>query len=262
MIVATETRHTDPPDYKTSAEMSDICCSQKGALPCRETVTPWDGYGQEDVRKKLHLNDEVEIRYVARKNPCGELATKYDTTSNNCCDGVEQLAWDDDATPDVLARGSSLYAVFYGGRAPFSVSIRGNGFYLDAANTVRDMITGSRVVRIFANSAACGSAILSVGDGCSSAGTSIRSDLGIWTDYMRYCGETINFPYNPIQEWWYVGRFKYLYVAGKYCPSFYSPINEDFCDSAMKTKTCIPAGSTGQCYLCNVEWVDRWTWSC
>lgn len=118
---------------------------------------------------------------------CGAQILVQDVNQHNCCDGVSQLLWDYENSGDVVGGGSSVEVCVTGGKRPLEVKVRGKGFYLDQAHTLRDGIVNGNCFKIYTTSDACGTAQVYVTDGCSSVGSSIRSTAGWWeTVYDDY----------------------------------------------------------------------------
>ncbi len=62
-----------------------------------------------------------------------------------------------------------------------TLTIKGAGFYFNREFTLTTQQTSSPSVDIYTNEDACGSAEISVSDGCSAATTSLRATAGKWT---------------------------------------------------------------------------------
>ncbi|MFT5728751.1 MAG: hypothetical protein ACI8PB_002907 [Desulforhopalus sp.] len=196
-IVETITHYRKQEACKTAAQMEEICCESTGELQCCEEVEKdWSGYSAEDVAEELGLTLDsdgwespghyVKISFIARKNPCGEQLTKCDTSGKNCCDEVEPLVWDSEESAEVVADMSSAVVAVTGGRPPFKVTVRGNGFYLDTQNS-REGYVDSGNIRIY-TSLACGPATITITDGCTTVTGVIRSDNGQWYEVHRNVG--------------------------------------------------------------------------
>lgn len=189
-VLETVTRVAEPhQDCRTAEQMTDICCENAGALPCCEKVEAWTGYSDQDFINNLELvldaqgRDEqgryVEIRRLPRSQPCGEKVTRYDLTSKICCEGIEELAFDAENSVDVIADNSYGIVTVTGGKLPLNVSVRGSGFWLDAAGTFRDGTVAGRTFAIHTKDA-CGSAEVTVSDGCSVVEKIIMTTEGQW----------------------------------------------------------------------------------
>ena len=116
---------------------------------------------------------------------CG---TRYEETKiiqHNCCDEVEPMAWDTETSVEVLAPGTSGIVGVIGGSGTYHWSVRGNDFWLDSAHTLRDGMTDTGYTRIYAGANACGTAPITVSDGCSVIIDDVRSTEGRWNDECR-----------------------------------------------------------------------------
>jgi len=176
---------------RTAAQMTEICCDDAPELICCEKVTntAWSGYSRDEVLEHLGISLDAsgrdaagrltEIRFKERTRPCGYAVNKYDLTPNNCCDEVAALSYDTDNSVDILAPDTSGLVRFTGGRLPALVTVRGNGFTLDGYN-VREAWAYSRAFRVYANQYACGTAPITINDGCSVTAGSVRATVGRW----------------------------------------------------------------------------------
>lgn len=195
-IIETETRYTTEPPCRTAEEMAEICCEEAPALPCCEkTEGDWGGFTEEEVLAKLGIvldaqgRDEqgryVEIRFEPRDRPCGEMVTKYDLRKNNCCGEIPPLAWNHEATPDVLPHGGEIWLYATGGVAPYSFSVTNHALFFDDGR--RSWVSNVPYARLHAGETFCGSAVVMISDGCSSAQLEVRSDLGGWVSLGPQC---------------------------------------------------------------------------
>lgn len=187
-VLETVTRYLDKPPCRTAEQMTKICCKTAEALPCSEKVEAWDGYSDEEFAKKLNLNldaqgrDEqgryVEIRRIPRSGPCGEKVTRYNVDPRGCCDEATPMAWNAEATPDVLPHGQTIWIYATGGIPPYRFSVTSNGLFFDDGR--RSWVNGVPYARLHAGETFCGAAAVKVSDGCSSAICVVRSDLDRW----------------------------------------------------------------------------------
>jgi len=190
-ILETVTHYQTKLPCKTAGQMEGLCCEPTAALLCcEETEKQWAGYTEAEILEHLGISlDEqgrdgqgryVNIELEPRTKPCGERVTSYDLSGYACCDGVEPIVWDEDNSVRVIPDMSHGVVVFTGGRLPFNVSVRGSGFYLDTNNT-RDAVINGRNIAIY-TSTACGTARITISDGCSTAVAFVRSTNGHWTE--------------------------------------------------------------------------------
>jgi hypothetical protein len=214
------------PACKTAAEMENICCEPTGALQCCVEGDPvWDGYSQDEILEHLGivLDDDgrdaqgrfVNIEMAPRVHPCGEKRLTYDLSGQNCCDQVDPLVVDEENSAAVVADMSAAFISVTGGRAPFLVSVRGSGFFLDQARTVKDGYVESRSIRVFTGNA-CGPARVRVSDGCSAVYGDLRSVNGRWSEIINQ--------FEPPE-----GRYALAVSSGLWpCSFFDTPLSKSF----------------------------------
>lgn len=193
-IIATEIEYEPLKDSErfTRDEQIDQCCEPVSVDECADVgkVSPfvsrdqeeWDfdpdeiaaGYAKTYGDKFLGY----ELHQVGPKGNCGE---KHETWQDrlNCCDEVEPLVYDTDNSVSVLSPGTRGVVEFTGGKLPVLVQIMGNGFSLDGYNT-REAWAYSRSFYVYAHEFACGTAPITLDDGCSTAQGSVRSTQGQW----------------------------------------------------------------------------------
>lgn len=188
--LGTKTVYAEPgPPYKTAEQMTELCCEPRPKLQCREKVVgdiqPDTSKALENLGLTLDANGRdqngrlVKLVYKERKNPCGKIVHRYKIEQKNCCDEVEELAWNDEETAKTVTPGGRAYVTVTGGRLPMFVKVRGNGFTLDGYN-LRDGWVYGRSFWIYAADFACGYGPITVDDGCSVLKGGIRSTLGGW----------------------------------------------------------------------------------
>lgn len=206
-IIETETIE-EPIEEYTDEQILAICCEEVDADPCFKagerteemSALPQDSeyYPEETLEliekaKEHHSGTKsdplIVIRNEDRKNPCGEQETKYVHTGS-CCDKVEPLILDENYSVDVLADNSYGYIRVSGGRLPLTVSVRGQGFYLDPNHTMRDGTIDGGVFVVYTG-AACGPCKITVSDGCSVYVGTIHSVNGHWEGGFFY--EILNY---------------------------------------------------------------------
>lgn len=101
--------------------------------------------------------------------------------SSYSCDGIEPLAWETDLVETTSVAPSSSVVIFVtGGKLPLQISVGGKGFWLDADHNLRNGVVNSRAITIYTDEDACGSAQISVTDGCTSVTETILSTSGKW----------------------------------------------------------------------------------
>lgn len=190
-LIETVYESEEQPPCKTAAQMELVCCEPTEPLQCCETSGVWNGYTPDELTEMLGLELDSEGRnskgeYVVfefpqRNHPCGELVTKYDTTPGKCCDDVEPIVVDDDASPKILPRGETVLIFWEGGKHPFNIHISGQSVYLPGGERNIDLLSGDRVISVTALDSFCGSAIVRIRDNCGyTVYWDLLSDWGEW----------------------------------------------------------------------------------
>lgn len=157
----------------------------------------------------------------------------------NCCDEVDELAIDTDASVSVLEPGTHGNVYFTGGRFPVRVSVRGNGFTLDGHSQRDGWIDGPlRAFTIYAHEFACGTAPITLDDGCTVAKGSVRCTVGRWDGYCQAY-------YLPTPAW------TYYTTAGLIFDGVYGCVPQTHLEYFAKTACYAP-------YVLVFRWVDGW----
>jgi hypothetical protein len=123
---------------------------------------------------------------------CGEIITKQEVKQENCCDPLitPPIVYDTENSVEVLSDNSNGYIFWQGGLPPFNIQINGSGFYLDRNHTYKTLdyvypaevtIEGENYYRqkIYTEDA-CGPAVVSITDGCTTDTGSLKSTDGNW----------------------------------------------------------------------------------
>jgi len=177
----------DPAFYeqKCCDEWSDLFGDTPLPL-CEEHHAPFTGQPPTEKQtqdiKQAHGNNAKIIPVGPLEGKCGEIITTQDVGQQDCCDEVSQLLWDYDNSAVTVTPGSFAVVLVTGGTLPLNVSVRGDGFWLDAAHTIRDGIVNGRSIEIHADADACGAAAVGIDDGCSSVSSYVRSTEGHWVE--------------------------------------------------------------------------------
>ena len=164
------------------------CVTPNGNLPkCQTTYRKNPGDGKIDETRlsnyKARYGDKLDLIPVSPEDgDCGTIKTVISDTALSCCEFVTPLVWDAESSAEVVADNSSTLVYFTGGRAPFKVSVRGSGFYLDSSRTKRDGVFNYHDIRIYTGQA-CGFCIITIDDGCTTARGGIRAANGRWEQF-------------------------------------------------------------------------------
>ena len=172
--------------------------------PCQKQRLPYSGDGN-GFNTSSYPKDTTFVTVSPAGGMCGEHLIEQVIASNNCCVGVPALAWDSDTSASVMPPASSAVVAVTGGKLPLTVSIRGKGFYLDSGLSRRDGVADHRSFYIFTDATACGTADITVTDGCTTTTGFVKSTNGQWvsapwpSDNPDDCPITGQAPYNSLQ---------------------------------------------------------------
>lgn len=206
-IINTHSEAVPPDNPMTAEEIVDLCCEEVPFDPCANVgrVSPYTGAEMEDwnfdpaEELAKAQADNPRIISVSTEGignrpgePCGK---KYESWEgkNNCCDLVEPMSWDDENSAEVIEPGSRVIVGITGGKPPFYVSVRGEGFTLDGYR-IRDGWTDTRLFWVYATGFACGWCPITVSDGCSEVRGGLRSTLGEWVALYQDLWNTTGLP--------------------------------------------------------------------
>jgi len=178
----------DGDDYSDPDFYESACChppSSNLALPdCEEEIRTWKGGATLEngiaYWRGIYGNNLRIVQVLPTGGICGEWTIRQEILSHDCCDEVDDLAWDPENSIETITPTSSGLVYVTGGKLPITWKVRGAGFWVDAAHTRRAITTNSRMVRIYTDTDACGSCSISADDGCSSVISVVRSTAGYW----------------------------------------------------------------------------------
>ena len=173
------------------------CCEpppwKKGLPTCQHRTRTWFG-GADIIKGRDHyynnaFHDEQVILipvYPPSSIPgkgwiCGTIETIYEVESKDCCDDefLTEIVYDTENSADIINDNSSGAIYWSGGKSPYTVSIRGSGFWLDKNFTITNAETNGTGVRIYTDDA-CGVCNINIDDGCSTARGKVSSTSGNW----------------------------------------------------------------------------------
>lgn len=151
---------------------------------CETIIKAFQAKPKDEDEEKALKNQYPEGTKFVTVSPadgtCGKWVIKQMINAKNCCDTVSSLVWDAEESIGVITPSSSGEVVVDGGAETLSWKVRGKGFWTDPSFTQRDRTTTSRVLTIYTDATACGSAEIYVTDGCSSVSGSVLSTQGVW----------------------------------------------------------------------------------
>lgn len=110
---------------------------------------------------------------------CGKVKIQQNKIARNCCDEVDNIVINELTSVEVLSPNSKGIIEFTGGRTPYTVSVRGFGFWLNRSYTLRDSIINYSAIYIYTDADACGVAYITISDGCSIVDWQIKSTEGV-----------------------------------------------------------------------------------
>jgi hypothetical protein len=106
----------------------------------------------------------------------------WDISVSNCPPETA-LEWDYDSSPETIGQDDSVTVYIIGGSGPFKWEVSGTGY------TLTDAETSGRQNTLISDSGSCGSAIITVIDGCDdSVIGSVRNTTGVWDEKASQCG--------------------------------------------------------------------------
>lgn len=177
-------------DINSPLFYEETCCELPAfGLPKCSTITSIykGGKGIEGGPEQyisLYGQKTTMIGVPPKDGVCGEVTVNQIKIPNNCCEDVDPIVWDDDNSAEIIADNSYGYVSVTGGGPLLTWTIRGNGFGI--WGNKRTYTTTSRNISVSTEDA-CGTAIITVTDGCSSVIGYVRSTDGNWTVVSSEC---------------------------------------------------------------------------
>jgi hypothetical protein len=184
------TRAHDPDFYE------EVCCKRPSvSLPnCLHQRLTYKG-GQPIQNGEQFYRDlygpETRVHPVPPEDGnCGDWYIDQEYTACIPCDGVAAIVWDTATSPTTVAPNSSNLLAVTGGRAPYTWTVSGYRFQF-TANQATTIVTAQPWVYLSALTLSCGTATITVDDGCSTVTAGIRSTAGKWLQINQF---------NPVAE--------------------------------------------------------------
>lgn len=172
---------------------TENCCDSPG-----ERVLPTClrykqvNYGGKEIIKGFDFyienaltNETVAFAPVDPKDGiCGDIINIFEVNPLPCCDdeNYEDLNVDWSESADIIAPGSYAYIYWTGGLDTVTVTISGTGFYLDEDMTVRSATVEGKGIAVYTNYASCGTANITITDGCTTATAGLAGTEGSWNN--------------------------------------------------------------------------------
>jgi len=196
------TQHYWQAEYVGTKEV--VCGTTMPGINENPIVTPADGSQAFEkcenaniwVRLREGFSNVWEVRYAIDSQSTSEF-------THTCQDNP--LEFDYDNSADVIADYGSGYMVWAGGEPPFSVTVGGVEFYLDAGRTTTEVYNHpNRSIKVYAGDS-CGGGDITITDACgSSVSGKFRAADGRWIIYQTAANNEggldypDNGPYPPI----------------------------------------------------------------
>ncbi len=240
----------------------DTCCETmlaatlngnlaKGVPNCQHRTQSWLGgagiiKGPDHYLDNAFHDEEVVLIPVGPEDGiCGTIEYIQEVESKNCCDDplLTPIVIDTEGSADVIDDFS--YGIIYweGGQAPYTIKVRGTGFYLtDGVDKYTTGTTNSTYAYVYTDEA-CGGANFTVDDGCSEATHRVLTTAGEWKEISRgdcenkgmkadYLVQAPGYPPN-FDAFAFIGDFRYrqrLYVIKQtFDIHFETPCLEEHC---------------------------------
>ena len=174
--------------WKTREELTEFCCFDPGySIRCEELVSTWAGYTVEEL--DLNLDEDgkneagqtVVVHFKERENPCGTKTIKQDNNPRNCCDTAIELIWDEENSVSTMTDNSAGQVYVANGLPEKTWKVSGEGFWLDSAHTKKELVRTGSSTGVY-TSDCCGSCLVTVTDGCSTAKGYIKGEDGHWAE--------------------------------------------------------------------------------
>lgn len=185
------------------------CCEYPSfKLPqCPEKIGLYKGgspiKGGEAMYRRIYGKATVFVPVTPKGGICGEHITRQIIEAESCCDAVPELRWDDDNSPDYIAKNSSVVVRVLDGVPPFRWSLESSvDIWFAGGGTYQE--TDAREVAVVSGPDSCGTATITVVDACDTEVTgTLLGPSGRWTRVAVYAGL-------PPSELLHLGRADYI----------------------------------------------------
>ena len=106
------------------------------------------------------------------------------------CNPNWTIVWNPD-NPQQVIRNGSVTLQFKGGTRPYDLAVSGTDFWFDDNHRITSIAgNDTGTITVYAGSNACGSATLTINDGCNVQSTGyVRSNSGTWIRKTQYDGD-------------------------------------------------------------------------
>lgn len=250
-----------------------ICVTGKLIGSIRESLvveSPFSGTGVLDYRVATNLPALSSSYSSGVEYPCGCVDFYLDCT---CQPGSSDIAWDDESSAETIGRSDSASVAITeaGNGSPYTWSISGTGFWIDAGHSKTSKSSQDTSCIIYTDNTACGTGLITITacDGETASGQ-ILCTFGEWTNFTIICGEAPNPARIFVNVDTQIGKTKYTdtYSCADSdccpppgdCPEWFpcTPITGyPGYTNCMPVQCCAP----GNCYGA-YAYVVSWDWEC
>lgn len=132
-----------------------------------------------------HAQGRSDVALVGPKDgDCGTITQKWKIVSRACCDDPTwtEIEYNNADSVDILDNWDSGVVLWDGGRAPYTVTVRGEGFFVDAARSKKELNTSGGAIRIYTTEP-CGICDVIIEDNCNEVTGHISGVGGHWELY-------------------------------------------------------------------------------
>lgn len=172
---------------------TENCCNPPGERSLPTCLRYKEvNYGGKEIIKGFDFyienaltNETVAFAPVDPKDGiCGDIINVFEVNPLSCCgaENYEDLNVDWSESADIIAPGSYAYIYWTGGLDTVTITISGSGFYLNEDMTVRSATVEGKGIAIYTNYASCGTANITITDGCTTATAGLAGTEGSWNN--------------------------------------------------------------------------------
>lgn len=173
----------------SETEYESVCChapEKQECVPyCRKIVSTYTGSVEIEGGRQKYIDQypgkTVFVPVGTEEGPCGTLTDKFVEPGGECCTGGN-IVIDTDNSAETVAPSSSASIFWSGGESKIKIEVVGQGFWLDTSHTDKEAeVANSNGLTIYTDEENCGTGVITLDDGCSTASLGIRSTSGQWS---------------------------------------------------------------------------------
>jgi len=207
----------------------DNCCvstveAQVSLPSCEVRTSNWLGGAGIIKGPDFHLDNAFHDERVIlvgvgpEDGVCGTIKYVQEVNPKGCCDSesYDSLLYDEINSVDTIAPDTAGMVYWTGGFVGglTTVSVNGEGFYLDPVHSKTTIITTKQYVTLYADMDACGMCVVNIEDICSDTSGSVRSTAGGWGVAVEYSASLyprtfVATEYSGSTAIAYEGKYKY-----------------------------------------------------